>query len=110
MADTGISIPSLDLNIGEPHAPGFVGSLMAPIESIFGSLGLSTPLLRFLGVAVAAAGSLYLFKPLTFFEYDGRSRPWSIWTMDSAESDSTSTWVPWWLFAILAGLFFASFV
>lgn len=104
-----ITVPGLDLEIGG-QKPGFVAAIMEPFESIFGSLGMSTPLLRFLGVTAAAAGALYLFKPLTFFEYDGRSRPWSIWTMDGPDSDSTSTWVPWWLCAILAGLCFAVFV
>lgn len=106
-----IDIPSLDLNIpsGKPSG-GIVARIMEPIESMFSAIGLDSPLFRLLGVAGATGACLYLFKPSAFFESDGRSRPWSLWSLDGPDSDSTSTWVPWWLFAILAGVFFATFV
>lgn len=109
MADS-INIPQLGIDVNPTRTPGVIDKLVAPVENAFAFAGLTTPFLRLVGAAAATAGCLLLFKPDAFFSPNGEGRPWAIWTASGADSDAQSTWIPWWLFAALVGLFFAVFV
>jgi hypothetical protein len=72
------------------------------IATIFGGVGLNTPLKRFLMTAVLGALAEFFFKPKWAFDDTGAMRKWA---MPFADAEPGSTYTPIGFFPILGGLF-----
>lgn len=75
------------------------------IELPFYYLGLNTVTKRFMFGAVATGALLYGIKPTALFDADGTPRSWSL-----TNNDPASTYVPWWVYSLGAGIVLATFV
>ena len=67
------------------------------MEGIMSSLGLGTPLARFMGVAVAVSGVIWFVKPTYFFN-------------ETTKEPDPEAMVPWWALGIGAGAVAAFFL
>lgn len=88
-----------------------VASGLDRISGVYSVLGLNTIPIRFAATTAFFAVLLFIIKPSSLF-YEGRAKVWSIF--DSGLSDGAepvaSTIMPWYLVAVLAGLFSITFV
>lgn len=98
MSGVNFKIPGLDL---PRNQPGMVEKVYAPVEGMFSYMGMDHPLMRMLGVAGFSAGAIYLLGIPPFFDQYGRAKSWSVWSAEGEDSIA----LPWWLFAILLGIF-----
>jgi hypothetical protein len=80
---------------------------MQAFESLLTTLGLYTPVRRFLGFAAITAVAAYAIKPGAMFD-EGVSRPWGMFSTEDDPIPGTS--IPWWMLAIIVGVVAALFL
>lgn len=85
----------------------FNGLFANIFKTIFSTVGLTSPILRFVGVAAILTGAEFVFKPRYAFTESGSMRAWAI-PFTSPSKDAVYT--PVGFFPILIGSMAALFV
>ena len=86
-----------------------IGSGLDKVSAVYGAIGLNTIPMRFAATTAFFAVLLFVIKPSSLF-YEGRAKVWSIFDSGDSGEGSPSTIMPWYLVALLAGLFSITFV
>lgn len=74
---------------------------MDPIYDLLTTLGMRTPLMRFVGIGAITGGVLWLTKPKLFFDAAGKPRPWTLTDREKPADDATA--LPWYVASAGAG-------
>lgn len=87
------------------QADNLVAKLLEPVEGIFGSIGLRTPMSRFFTFTAIGTGIEFYFKPSYAFLPDGTMKKVAL-----ISSEPGATYTPPGLFPSIAGLIMSLYV
>lgn len=78
---------------------------MSAITSALTAVGLGTYSGRFIFASVAGFGLQFALKPSLSYTREGKMKPFAL-----LSKDKDSTWMPWWSWSLLPGLFAVLFI
>lgn len=85
-----------------------VVSLWGGLETAAVGMGMTSPVSRMLGGAIAGLTLVLLVKPSVSYTSTGERRPWSVTAPDDSKAEATL--FPWWAWPLSLGAFFGMFV